>query len=330
MTRRSPWKECGAGPTRPGHPAGSNSRRPTTSGISVGCRWMVTVPAPRDPPAGQYPPARHRRGCWLLVGGLGLRTVIDLRDRREAAREGHGLLQSTVVEWINLPVRRARPMAADAVPEVCGADLAGFCPAMLDGLGAALLEAARTVGDAERHTVLFHCTAGKDRPAWRAAADAVGVSADDIVLDCALTGARPGRTCEGPADAVVVLRRAARPGTRLHGRGPRSDVPLTERTAHRFGRGCVMAPSRGPGRCGTAAPAGGTGRTGHGRTSLKAPAARSADNRRRDRLELRHLGTPGVKISALCPGAVSFDTSDVCSPGEVRGDRRQGSPRPTG
>lgn len=131
----------------------------------------------------------------VLVGGLGLRTVIDLRGRREAAREGHGLLEGAAVERINLPVRRARPMAADAIPQAYGADLAGFYRDMLDGSGAALVEAARVVGDAERHSVLFHCAAGKDRTGLLAALllDAVGVPADHIVADYALTGVRIAR-----------------------------------------------------------------------------------------------------------------------------------------
>jgi protein tyrosine/serine phosphatase len=130
-----------------------------------------------------------------LVGGLGLRTVLDLRGRREAAREGHGLLEDTPVQRINLPVRRARSATSDAVPEEYGADLAGFYLAMLEGSGESLVNAARIVGDAERHAVLFHCAAGKDRTGLLAALllDAVGVPAEAIVADYALTGVRIAR-----------------------------------------------------------------------------------------------------------------------------------------
>ncbi|WP_377272685.1 tyrosine-protein phosphatase [Peterkaempfera sp. SMS 1(5)a] len=130
-----------------------------------------------------------------LVDGLRLRTVIDLRGRRESALEGHGLLESAAVQRVNLPVRTPRPQTADAVPDSSGGDLLDFYRGLLAGSGETLVAAARIVGDSERHAVVFHCAVGKDRTGVLAALllDAVGVPADAVAADYALTAQRVAR-----------------------------------------------------------------------------------------------------------------------------------------
>ena len=134
----------------------------------------------------------------VLLEGLGLRTVVDLRSPRESAREGHGLLEATAVSRVNLPLRQERGVAADAVPEVSGSRLADFYVAMLAGSGPSLVAAARIVADPEQHAVLFHCAVGKDRTGLLAAVllDAVGVPAAAIADDYALSGSRTARIRE--------------------------------------------------------------------------------------------------------------------------------------
>ncbi|MFC1440664.1 tyrosine-protein phosphatase [Streptacidiphilus sp. N1-10] len=134
----------------------------------------------------------------VLLDGLGLRTLVDLRGPRESAREGHGLLERTGLSRVNLPVRQERGVAADAVPDVSGSRLADFYLAMLAGSGPSVLAAARIVADRERHAVLFHCAVGKDRTGLLAAVllDAVGVPADAIAEDYALSASRTARIGE--------------------------------------------------------------------------------------------------------------------------------------
>ena len=134
----------------------------------------------------------------VLLDRLGLRTVVDLRGPRESEREGHGLLKATAVRRVNLPVRQAKGVPADAVPDVSGSRLTDFYLAMLAGSGPSLLAAARIVADPEQHAVLFHCAVGKDRTGLLAAVllDAVGVPAAAIADDYALSGSRTARIGE--------------------------------------------------------------------------------------------------------------------------------------
>ncbi|MFF3561623.1 tyrosine-protein phosphatase [Streptomyces sp. NPDC002574] len=137
----------------------------------------------------------------LLLGRYRLRTVVDLRGPDEAAREGHGLLADTAVRRVSLPVRRVQAVVTDAVPAVRGEavdDTAGFYEGLLDGSGASLVDAARIVADTDQHAVVFHCAVGKDRTGVLAALllDAVGVPADAIAADYALTAQRVVRIRE--------------------------------------------------------------------------------------------------------------------------------------
>lgn len=137
----------------------------------------------------------------LLLGRYRLRTVVDLRGPDEAAREGHGLLADTAVRRVSLPVRRVQAVVTDAVPVVRSEavdDTAGFYEGLLDGSGESLVHAARIVADTDQHAVVFHCAVGKDRTGVLAALllDAVGVPADAIAADYALTAQRVARIRE--------------------------------------------------------------------------------------------------------------------------------------
>ncbi|MGH3516334.1 MAG: tyrosine-protein phosphatase, partial [Haloechinothrix sp.] len=74
-------------------------------------------------------------------------------------------------------------------------DLAGRYRDLLAGSPGSVVSAARIIADAGRHAVVFHCAAGKDRTGVLAAVvlDAVGVPADAIVEDYALSGQRLDR-----------------------------------------------------------------------------------------------------------------------------------------
>ncbi|WP_433715428.1 tyrosine-protein phosphatase [Nocardia sp. CA-084685] len=138
----------------------------------------------------------------LLTGPVGLRTLIDLRNPDEVLREGYGLLTgSATVRMVNLPVRKATDVVAtpaDLVPDGRQYDLVALYRELLSGSGESIVSAARLIADAERHSVVFHCAAGKDRTGILAAVvlDAVGVPAEAIAADYALTGERLERIRE--------------------------------------------------------------------------------------------------------------------------------------
>ncbi|MGX2992786.1 tyrosine-protein phosphatase [Streptomyces sp. JNUCC 64] len=131
----------------------------------------------------------------LLLDGLGLRTVVDLRGPGEAVREGHGLLADGPVHRANLPVRLPERDFTGVVPAAPPGSTADFYLTLLRASGDTLTEVARIVADPDRHAVLFHCAVGKDRTGVCAAVllDAVGVTAEAITADYALTAQRVHR-----------------------------------------------------------------------------------------------------------------------------------------
>ncbi|WP_084501037.1 tyrosine-protein phosphatase [Nocardia xishanensis] len=134
----------------------------------------------------------------LLTGRVGLRTLIDLRNPDEVEREGYGLLTGADVRLVNLPVRKAAATTvtpADLVPDSKHYDLVALYRELLDGSVESVLTAVRLITDTDRHSVVFHCAAGKDRTGVLAAVllDAVGVPAEVIAADYALSGERMAR-----------------------------------------------------------------------------------------------------------------------------------------
>ncbi|WP_328399952.1 tyrosine-protein phosphatase [Nocardia sp. NBC_00403] len=130
-----------------------------------------------------------------LIGPVGLRTLIDLRLPDEIEREGYGLLAGAAVRLVNLPVRKQAQTSAtptDLVPDGHEYDLVALYRELLAGSIESVVAAARLIADADQHSVVFHCAAGKDRTGVLAAVllDAVGVPAEAIATDYALTGER--------------------------------------------------------------------------------------------------------------------------------------------
>ncbi|MFG3522955.1 tyrosine-protein phosphatase [Nocardia nova] len=134
----------------------------------------------------------------LLLGSVGMRTLIDLRLPDEVEREGYGLLATAAIEKVNLPVRKSAQsslVARDLVPDKTRVDLAQLYGQLLAGSPEEIVAAARLVADADRQAVVFHCAAGKDRTGVLAAVllDAVGVAPEVIAADYALTNERMTR-----------------------------------------------------------------------------------------------------------------------------------------
>jgi protein-tyrosine phosphatase len=118
------------------------------------------------------------------VRGLGVRTVIDLRDEAEVTAEPDELdgLDLTIVHD---PVLEGSAMALVAQ----GADLAILYRHMTEESGAVLTRCVAQIAHAAEGGVVVHCTAGKDRTGIVVALTlaAVGVDRADIVRDYAAT-----------------------------------------------------------------------------------------------------------------------------------------------
>ncbi|MBF6182059.1 tyrosine-protein phosphatase [Nocardia otitidiscaviarum] len=137
----------------------------------------------------------------LLLGELGLRTVVDLRLPDEVEREGYGPIATAAVTIANLPIRkspRSSLAARDLVPDKTRVDLVELYGQLLRGSPEHIVETVRLLIDAERRSLLFHCAAGKDRTGVLAAVllDAVGVTPEAIAHDYALTNERMARVRE--------------------------------------------------------------------------------------------------------------------------------------
>lgn len=133
-----------------------------------------------------------------LLDSLAVTTLIDLRAPEEARREGHGRLAYSSLRRVNLPVQKAKPEPGEAVPDARRVDLVALYTDMLAGSAAPIVTAVRLIADPDRHAVAFHCAGGKDRTGILAALllDAVGVPAEAIVDDYALTAQRLDRIRE--------------------------------------------------------------------------------------------------------------------------------------
>lgn len=133
-----------------------------------------------------------------LLGVLGVRTILDLRSPDEARREGYGLVAAAPVRIVNLPIAKAKSKPGEAVPDSRRVDLVALYRDMLAGSVRSVVTAARLIVEAGPHPVVFHCAGGKDRTGILAAVllDAVGVPAEAIVEDYALTALRLDRIRE--------------------------------------------------------------------------------------------------------------------------------------
>jgi protein tyrosine/serine phosphatase len=150
-------------------------------------------------------------GDLARLGGLGVRTVVDLRRPAEVTKLGRvppaafTYLHAHVVhpEW---PVATEFPTLAVRVEYLVDRYLE-MAEAGGDGIGLAL----RTVADPAAAPVVFHCVAGKDRTGLVAAFTlySLGVTEDDVADDYALSelAEEPNWSWHSARQAGVDLRR---------------------------------------------------------------------------------------------------------------------------
>jgi hypothetical protein len=157
-----------------------------------------------------------RYGCFLRadtlqdltfddVGRLtdifGIRTVLDLRAREEAAREGRGPLAHTAVAYHNLSflpgewVMPDDPRFPTIVRDIDSADRVEHYLDYLRLAADSVATALRLLADPGSRPAVFHCAGGKDRTGVLAAIilSIAGVGTETIVADYTLTNERIAR-----------------------------------------------------------------------------------------------------------------------------------------
>jgi protein-tyrosine phosphatase len=122
----------------------------------------------------------------VLLRGLGIATVVDLRSSREVEAEGRGPLCEPPSRYHHLPFFDGERSGASVPP----GDLAEIYFQMLRFAAKPIARALEVFAASEAPAV-FHCAAGKDRTGILAAVllSSLGVVDEDVVLDYARTQA---------------------------------------------------------------------------------------------------------------------------------------------
>lgn len=121
-----------------------------------------------------------------MLHGLGLTTVIDLRQDYELERDVNDLYGQTGIDYRNIQISRYVTESGGRPADKY--DIGAFYIAALDHAGAGFRDALDVLADASG-AALFHCTAGKDRTGVLAALvlEHVGVARSDVIADFSLT-----------------------------------------------------------------------------------------------------------------------------------------------
>ncbi len=143
----------------------------------------------------------------VLLGQLGLRSVIDLRTTDEVSAHPGPWQQA------GIDVLRARLPLDPAFVARDAAGMVGLYLSFLEPPAPAMLAALKALIDVERHPVLIHCAAGKDRTGvlCALALELLGVSRVVIGADFALTHARMARVIKRLEAEAGRRRRAGLP-----------------------------------------------------------------------------------------------------------------------
>ena len=134
----------------------------------------------------------------------GLVTIIDLREPEEAAQQPNPLAGR--IAYHSVPIFGGLDLSLPAIVDAEDPLLALYCVALAES-AAAFARVMRLIAAAPAGTILFHCTAGKDRTGLVAALllKLAGVADADIVADYAETACHIG-----PVLAALEMRARAR------------------------------------------------------------------------------------------------------------------------
>lgn len=123
----------------------------------------------------------------VLLSELGVKRLLDLRADREVDAETPTLLNEAGVEVRRRPIDNGPGNAIESAPS--GERLAFRYLEYLDYAASSIVEVIRDLAEPEDQVTIVHCRAGKDRTGVVIAVvlSLLGVNADDIALDYALT-----------------------------------------------------------------------------------------------------------------------------------------------
>jgi hypothetical protein len=135
---------------------------------------------------GELLPSLLEADVEVLIGRVGLRTVVDLRTKGEVRHEPGRWLEHEVA-WINCPFRLGE---LGAVPGPEADYVSGYLGFLTAGPRQIML-AVRALMDPDAQPALFHCAVGKDRTGVLCGLllDVLGVDRTAIAADYAMTAA---------------------------------------------------------------------------------------------------------------------------------------------
>ncbi len=141
---------------------------------------------------------------------LDVRLVVDLRNPDEAERDGKGPLPDLGAGYTHHPLLRER-----GFPPFTGGDvverLSSTYQWLIHNSGSRVADAVNAIAEADGSSVVFHCSAGKDRTGLLAALilEVLGVDAETIRADYLLTN----EAVEGILRRIKAMQPDASPTT---------------------------------------------------------------------------------------------------------------------
>jgi protein tyrosine/serine phosphatase len=128
-----------------------------------------------------------------IFRGLGIVTIVDLRNADEVQRVGRGRIQIEPARFVNAPVLAGANLDERRIESVLEDDyLAKRYMQYFQGGGLAFVRALEELTVADNYPLIFNCFFGKDRTGVLAALvlGCLGVSREQIIADYALTATR--------------------------------------------------------------------------------------------------------------------------------------------
>lgn len=125
-----------------------------------------------------------------LLAEQGLRLVIDLRGDQEIAEQPNPFASYSGIRYVNVPIFAALAPTAMMQRKANSFRMAEHYRDAIDQCGPAISRVIGLIAEEEEGSVLFHCTAGKDRTGVIAALLLLvaGVDRETIIEDYSLTG----------------------------------------------------------------------------------------------------------------------------------------------
>jgi protein-tyrosine phosphatase len=146
-----------------------------------------------------------------LREGIGLKTVLDLRDKPQIEHQGIGPVGNEFA-WHNIPLvsGKSLPIDVERLGKLSNAGQAYLIDVEQEGFGRRLVGCLRIMAEPANYPLVFHCSAGKDRTGILAAVllNLLGVRDEDIIQDYTLTAphmkAHLERLSRDPDDAKAL------------------------------------------------------------------------------------------------------------------------------